>query len=88
MDIIILEKVKAMHTRSAMAERVDLPAELIQEITSSYIHLFTQNQMYEEANESTASLVKEIDVSLNGENAAKQASLCDLVAQIKKLRRE
>ncbi len=75
MDIIILEKVKAMHTRSAMAERVD-------------IHLFTQNQMYEEANESTASLVKEIDVSLNGENAAKQASLCDLVAQIKKLRRE
>ena len=31
-------------------------------------------------------LVREIDVILNGDNAAKQASLCDLVGQIKQLK--
>lgn len=30
-------------------------------------------------------LVRELDVLLNGENAAKQASLCDLVAQVKQM---
>ncbi|MFA5025059.1 MAG: hypothetical protein WC503_00930 [Candidatus Shapirobacteria bacterium] len=30
-------------------------------------------------------LTREIDVILNGENAAKQASLCDLIGQIKEL---
>ena len=29
-------------------------------------------------------LVKELDIIINGENAAEQASLCDIVAQLKK----
>ena len=43
-------------------------------------------QDYKEAIESTQSLVREIDYILNGEGMAKQASLCDLVHQIKELK--
>jgi len=51
--------------------------------------LFTDAQAilfgYEEALEDGRRLTREIDVLLNGEEgAAKQASLCDLVAQLKK----
>lgn len=38
---------------------------------------------YEEVLEDQRRLVREIDVLLNGENAAKQASLCDIVSQIR-----
>lgn len=38
---------------------------------------------YERAIESHNALVRELDVLLNGDNAAPQASLCDLVAQLK-----
>jgi hypothetical protein len=40
---------------------------------------------YEEVLSDHRRLVREIDVILNGDNAAKQASLCDLVGQIKEL---
>lgn len=40
---------------------------------------------YEEVLADHRRLVREIDVAINGEGAAKQASLCDLVAQIKEL---
>jgi hypothetical protein len=41
---------------------------------------------YEEVLEDHRRLVRELDVILNGEGAAKQASLCDIVAQLKKQR--
>ncbi len=40
---------------------------------------------YEEAFRDHRRLVREIDVIMNGDKAAKQASLCDLVGQIKEL---
>lgn len=43
---------------------------------------------YEEVLESHRALVREIDVILFGENAAKQASLCDLVGPIRKFKEE
>ncbi len=51
-----------------------------------YEALETENQAYEECMEDHRRLVREIDVIINGETgAAKQASLCDLVGQIKEL---
>jgi hypothetical protein len=41
---------------------------------------------YEEANEDKNRLVREIDVILCGKDAAKQASLCDLVNPIRELK--
>lgn len=38
---------------------------------------------YEEVLADHRRLVRELDVALNGDNAAKQASLCDIVAQVK-----
>lgn len=38
---------------------------------------------YQVINNSHNVLVREIDIILNGKNAAQQASLCDLVGQIK-----
>ena len=43
---------------------------------------------YEEVLTDHRRLVRELDVLLNGANAAKQASLCDLVAQIPRIARE
>lgn len=44
---------------------------------------------YEEVNADKNRLVRELDVMLNGEDgAAKQASLCDIVAQLAALRRQ
>ena len=44
---------------------------------------------YEEVNEDKKRLVREIDVILNGEDgAAKQASLCDIVAQLRTFKKE
>jgi len=40
---------------------------------------------YEEVFEDHQRLVREIDVMMNGKNAAPQASLCDLVTQIEDL---
>lgn len=37
---------------------------------------------FEEVNEDKKRLVRELDVIINGENAAKQASLCDMVSQV------
>lgn len=39
---------------------------------------------YEEVFDDHKRLVRELDVIINGENAAQQASLCDIVAQLKK----
>ena len=39
---------------------------------------------YEKVSASRLALVRELDVALNGENAAIQASLCDIVAQVKR----
>ncbi len=39
---------------------------------------------YKEAMESHKKLVRQLDVLLNGENAADQASLCDIVAQVQR----
>jgi tRNA U34 5-carboxymethylaminomethyl modifying GTPase MnmE/TrmE len=39
---------------------------------------------YQEWAEDVKRLTRELDVLLNGENAAGQASLCDIVAQIKR----
>lgn len=38
---------------------------------------------HEEVHEDHNRLVRELDVLLNGDGAAKQASLCDIVAQVK-----
>jgi len=38
---------------------------------------------YKEVIEDNKRLVRELDILLNGENTAKQASLCDIVAQLK-----
>ena len=38
---------------------------------------------YEEVNEDKKRLVRELDVLLNGDGAAKQASLCDIVSQLR-----
>lgn len=40
---------------------------------------------YEEVLADHRRLVRELDVALNGDGAAKQASLCDLVAQVRAL---
>ncbi len=45
----------------------------------------TEIDVYKEVLLDKARLVKEIDVIINGENAANQASLCDIVGDIKKL---
>ena len=37
---------------------------------------------YEQALQSTRDLTRRLDVALNGDNAAQQASLCDIVAQV------
>lgn len=42
-------------------------------------------QDYEEVLKGHRELVKELDVLINGKNAAKQASLCDIVSQLKAL---
>ncbi len=42
---------------------------------------------YEEVLADHRRLVRELDVALNGNEAAEQASLCDVVAQIKRYRR-
>lgn len=43
---------------------------------------------YEEALADHRRLVRELDVAINGDGAAKQASLCDVVAQLKAVVRE
>jgi hypothetical protein len=43
---------------------------------------------YEEVLTDHRRLVRELDVLLNGTNAAPQASLCDIVSQVAKLHRE
>ena len=45
-------------------------------------------KMQKEVIESKRKLTKEIDIILNGNNAAEQASLCDLITQIKDLAAE
>lgn len=45
--------------------------------------LEAENVDYKEAHEDHKRLVREVDVIMNGDNAAEQASLCDLVSQIK-----
>ena len=42
---------------------------------------------YEEAFKDHQRLVRELDVALNGAGAAKQASLCDILSQVKALKR-
>jgi len=37
---------------------------------------------YQEQQKDVARLTREIDVAINGKNAAKQASLCDILAQL------
>jgi len=65
-------------TRAAIEQvQVDARAELEQEVRD-----------YKEVLEDKRRLVRELDVVLNGEaGAAKQASLCDLVAQVKKVKK-
>lgn len=43
---------------------------------------------YEEAAADKRRLVRELDVLLNGDGAAKQASLCDIVAQVRQQQRQ
>ncbi len=43
---------------------------------------------YEEVLADHRRLVRELDVALNGDGAAKQASLCDIVAQVKSMKQE
>jgi len=45
-------------------------------------------QDYEDVLADKRRLTKEIDVALNGDGAAEQASLCDIVAQVKAIKRE
>lgn len=54
------------------AEHLNLVNNLKQQITD-----------YEEVLEDKRKLTRELDVLLNGENSAKQASLCDIVAQVR-----
>lgn len=42
---------------------------------------------YEECIKDTQRLVRELDVALNGDQAARQASLCDIVSQVKALKK-
>ncbi len=47
------------------------------------LQIWQMAEGYEEAAADKRRLVRELDVLLNGENAAKQASLCDIVAQVR-----
>ncbi len=49
-------------------------------------NLTDENNELKEVIESKRKLTKEIDIVINGDNAAEQASLCDLIGQIKHLK--
>lgn len=46
------------------------------------------NKEWQEWADDVKRLTREIDVELNGENAARQASLCDLVGEVSRVRAE
>ena len=58
---------------------MDKVAELYADYKCSHVIKY-----YEDVHTDHRRLVKELDTQLNGENGAKQASLCDIVAQVNK----
>lgn len=52
-------------------------------VASAIVELQDGVKAHEEVHEDHNRLVRELDVLLNGNGAAKQASLCDIVAQVK-----
>ncbi len=59
--------------------------EYIEELSEEIIK---EARDYEEVLEDHNRLVRELDVLMNGDGVARQASLCDLVAQFPKWKRE
>jgi len=55
----------------------------IESLTRQLEHKTSEIEDYKEVNEDKKRLTKELDVLLNGSSAANQASLCDIVAQLK-----
>lgn len=47
------------------------------------LQIWQMSEGYEQVEIDNRRLVRELDVLINGENAAQQASLCDIVAQVK-----
>lgn len=57
---------------------------LLDELTEVYAQLTA----YKEAQADTQRLVRDLDVLLNGKEAAQQASLCDIVSQVQAMMRQ
>jgi uncharacterized protein YfkK (UPF0435 family) len=67
-----------------MSEKLNIQSVSVKSLQPLLLEAADLLEAYEEVNEDKKRLVRELDVALNGENdAAKQASLCDIVAIVK-----
>lgn len=58
-------------------------ADRVKSLLDELTEVYAQLTAHKEAQQSKQKLVRDLDVLLNGDNAARQASLCDIVAQVK-----
>lgn len=80
----ILEMLKLAAEDPMWSDHCEMSKKSIRRVVAEFETLQAQLKAHEEAQASTAALVRELDVALNGAaGAAPQASLCDIVAQVK-----
>lgn len=67
-----------------LADTLDATGYNFKAVSAMLRQLYAENEAYKECQDDKNRLVRELDVALNGaEGAAKQASLCDIVGQVK-----
>lgn len=60
----------------------------VKSILDEMTEVYAQLTAYKEAQADTRRLVRDLDVLLNGQEAAQQASLCDIVSQVQGMMRQ